>query len=98
MKRLLFAAAFASTIVLSGCATVTATSDGQPKLATEADVTNTHDFFAWGLVPEKQTVNVQGACPGGVRQLQTQTTGIQAFLSYITIGIYMPRTSRIWCE
>lgn len=98
MKRVLIVPLLVYAALLTGCATVTATPNNEPKTATPPDLEETQPFYAWGLVPEKHTVDVQSACPGGVRQLQAQTTGIQAVLSHITFGIYMPRTARVWCQ
>lgn len=98
MKCLVTTAVVAFAVLLSGCATVTATPDGQPKLSSTPNYEQTQDFFIGGLVPEKQVVNTQEVCPNGVRQLQTQTTFVNGLLRVITFNIYAPRTARVWCQ
>lgn len=99
MKRPFMAAAVLSSVLMAGCATVTATPEGQPKLASTPQFEQTQSFFFWGLTPERNTVDVAEVCAGsGVRQIQTQSTFEDGLFSVVTLGIYSPRTSRVWCE
>lgn len=83
----------------SGCFTVTATRKGTTPKATEPDYQTTEHFFLWGLAPDARVVNVKKACSEKApSQLQTQTTFVDGFLSLITLGIYAPRTARVWCS
>lgn len=92
-------AALAAVALLSGCATVTITPDGAPKTSSTPTYEQTQDFFLWGLVPDKQTVDVVEICgDANVRQLQTQDTFVNGLLGALTFGIYAPRTARVWCE
>ncbi|WP_084649493.1 Bor family protein [Saccharospirillum impatiens] len=86
-------------LLLAGCATVTATPNGEPKVASVPQFEQTQPFYFWGLTPDKQSINVSDVCgESSVRQIQTQSTFENGFLSVITLGIYSPRTSRVWCE
>lgn len=92
-------AALAAVALLSGCATVTITPDGAPQTAAKPTYEETQNFFIWGLVPEKNTVDVVEVCgDADVRQLQTQDTFGNGLLSVVTFGMYTPRTARVWCE
>lgn len=83
----------------SGCFTVTATRNGSVPKASEPDFKETEHFFLWGLAPDARVVNVKKVCPQNPpSQLQTQTTFVDGFLSLITLGIYSPRTARVWCS
>jgi len=98
MKRLITTAVVAFAVLVSGCATVTATPDGQPKLATTPNYEQTQHFFIGGLLPQKNIVDTQVVCPSGVRQLQAQTTFANGFFRVVTFNWYAPRTARVWCQ
>jgi len=99
MKRRYMAVSVLACALTAGCATVTATPNGQPKLASTPQFEQTQSFFFWGLTPDKQTIDVAQVCAGsGVRQMQTQSTFEDGLFSVVTLGIYSPRTARVWCE
>lgn len=98
MMRVISTAVLAFAVLLSGCATVTATPDGQPKLVSEANYEESQAFFIGGLIPSKNVVDTQAVCPSGVRQVQTQTTFVNGLLRLVTFNIYAPRTARVWCQ
>ena len=99
MKLRYMAVSVLSCALMAGCATVTATPNGQAKLASTPQFEQTQSFFFWGLTPERNTIDVAQVCQGaGVRQLQTQSTFEDGLFSFITLGIYSPRTARVWCE
>jgi hypothetical protein len=82
----------------AGCANVTISPQGQPHIATAPTFEERRDFFLWGLIGE-HTVDVSAVCRGTAPlQLQTQMTTTDALLTIITLGIYAPRTARIWCS
>ena len=83
---------------LVGCASVTATPDQMPKTAAQPTYEESIDFFLWGLTPSSHFVDLNEVCPGGnVRQVQAQTTFVNGLLGTITLGIYSPRTIKVWC-
>ncbi len=53
-------------------------------------------FFLWGLVNDK-TLNLDAVCPTGVSRWYNQATFLDGFLTFITIGIYDPRTIVVEC-
>lgn len=86
-------------LALSGCYTVTATQNGSMKKVTEPDFEKREHFFLWGLAPNARVVNVKKACPSNApTQMQTQNTFLDSFLGVITLGIYSPRTAKVWCS
>ena len=99
MKRSVSVSALLLAIVVSGCATVTISPVDEPKLTSAPSYENSMDFFFWGLTPEANEVNVDDICAGsGVRQMQAQTTFEDGLFSFITLGIFSPRTVKVWCE
>jgi hypothetical protein len=92
-KQFLFLLLLAS----SACTTVTLRDRGTAKLSSEPTYSSSKSFFFWGLAGTAR-VNVSGIC-GGKRpvQLQTQKTFTDGLLSFITLGIYSPRTASVWC-
>ena len=83
---------------LSACATVTVRPGGGEKLSGQAQYENSESFFLWGLVGE-HTVNVTQVCSNRkVTQMQAQFTAIDVILGTITLGIYAPRSAKVWCE
>jgi hypothetical protein len=86
-------------LVLSGCASVTITPSDEPKLTSAPTYERSLDFYFWGLSPDWQEVNVDDVCYGSsVRQMQAQTTFEDGLFGAITLGIFAPRTVKVWCE
>lgn len=81
-----------------GCANVTITPNGGAKITSEPSYSETQHFYVWGLAPESRTVDASAACNGGqIKQMQTQHTFFNGLLGALTLGIYAPRTARVWC-
>ena len=56
-----------------------------------------NSFFLWGLVGE-ETLDVRQFCPGGqVAQVRTGANFLTGLVSFVTLGIYAPRMSYVWC-
>lgn len=95
MRRVLIAGAL--MLSLAGCSTVTIRPDGTSRLGTEPTHQMTYDYYFWGLAGEHR-VDVQAVCGDRpVRQIQAQDTFENRVLTVITLGIYAPRSARIWC-
>lgn len=87
------------SLFLVGCQTVTIRPDNEVKTSRAANYEQRQNFFAWGLAPSAVFIDVNEVCKDKeVEQLQTQNTFLDGFLSVITIGIYNPRTARVWCK
>ena len=82
----------------TACSPVTIRNDGQPKNYGQADYRKDVVYWWWGFSGE-HNINVREACKGKpVDQVQATSTFTDA-LSYIfTLGIYMPRTAKVWCK
>ena len=81
------------------CQTVTVSPKGSSHVySTQPDFERSYNFFLFGIVGD-HSVNVQKICKNkSVKQMQTQDTFLNGFLGIITLGIYTPRTARVWCE
>ena len=92
-----WSAALFAAILLTGCATVTIRPEGGTKVAGKPDYEKTKPYFFWGLMKE-HTINVAEVCGDKkVEQVQSQATFLNGFLGAITLGIYAPRTAKVWC-
>ena len=86
------------TAAASGCATVTLTQQGERKISSHPTYEKSEAFFLWGLVGDKY-IDVKEVCgTRDVKQMQTQFTFVDELLTFITLGIYAPRTARVWCN
>lgn len=91
--------ALAAVLMLcTACATVTVLPNGGSKVSSKPTYESSYSYFLWGLVGEHQ-LNVSDICNGkSPRQLQTQFTFLDGFLSTITLGIYSPKSAKVWCK
>jgi hypothetical protein len=98
MKRIAALMSIALLMVaLSACSTITIRDKGTGKMATEPSWEESQSFFIYGLVG-KHHVDVKQICGAKpARQMQAQTTFVDGLLGFITIGIYTPRTAKVWC-
>ena len=82
----------------SACSTVTIKQKGKARLSTEPDYESRKSYFLWGLVGE-HSVDAKKICGrSAVRQMQAQDTFVDSLLGIITLGIYRPRTAKVWCN
>lgn len=85
-------------LFLSGCAAVTITPNGQERLESPPTYVEKQPLYLFGLVGEPH-VDVKAICGDkGVRQLQTIDQFTDRLLGIVTLGIYSPRTAKVWCE
>lgn len=57
------------------------------------------DYFLWGALPTQREVRLSKACKTkDFRQAYVYSTFPQAFISFITLGIYTPREIEVWCD
>lgn len=84
-------------LAMAGCSTVTIRDKSTNQLAGEPTYESSKAFFLWGLVGEHH-IDVKDICGGkGAKQIQAQDTFVDSLLAVITLGIYMPRTAKVWC-
>jgi hypothetical protein len=95
MKRVLAAAL--ACVSLTACRTVTIVSEKGALAEERPRYEESLGFGFWGLLGDHQ-VDVEKVCPGGhAAKLQTQSTATDELLAVVTLGLYMPRTARVWC-
>lgn len=84
---------------LSGCGTVTISPEGNTyRYTSTPDYIERKPFYLWGLVPTHQ-IDVKKACEGETaKQMQAQHTIRDSVLTLLTLGIYAPRTAKVWCD
>jgi hypothetical protein len=92
-----WSAVLTAAALLTACATVTVRPEGGPKTSDKPDYQASKNYFFWGLAGE-HTIDVQAACAGrDVEQFQSQSTFVNGLLGGLTLGIYAPKTAKVWC-
>lgn len=95
--RKFFATALAvSTLALSACSTQTAyVNSSVGKLSYEESQT----FFLHGIGQEK-TVDAVKVCGSAknIAKVESEWAGKNVLFSVLTLGIYTPRTARVYCQ
>lgn len=87
-----------TALALSACAAVTVQPESIAKQSADtADYSERKNYFFWGLAGEHR-IDVTDICPQGPVQMQSIQTGVDGLLGVITLGIYAPRTARVWCD
>lgn len=90
--------ALIALIILTSCSTVTIRPEGGRKDTRPSAVEERQEFWLWGLVGEAH-VDVRKACGDkAVDQMQAVYSGTDVLLNIVTLGIYAPRSTRIWCK
>jgi len=88
----------AAFVFMGGCASVTITPKGQGKLESPPTYSEKQPLYLFGFVGEPH-VNVKKICGDNkIRQLQTIDQFSDRLLGIVTLGIYTPRTAKVWCE
>ncbi|MDQ3231582.1 MAG: Bor family protein [Pseudobdellovibrionaceae bacterium] len=99
MKTRVLSALVLAASLSTGCITATIRPQGGAPTAKEPKYSQRESFFMWGLAPDARIVNVKNVCGDkDPVQLQTQQTFVDGLLGGITLGIYSPRTAKVWCE
>lgn len=85
-------------LVLSGCAGVTITHSGDSDFQTRPHYEESKHFFLWGVIGEHH-VNVKEVCiDKPVKQMQSKFSAQDVLWSTLTLGLYLPRTAKVWCQ
>lgn len=83
---------------LFACSAVTVRTDKNKKLRHAPDYQKRFNYYWWGLKGEHK-VNVRLVCNSrDVEQMQVVDTAGDILLTLVTVGIYAPRTARVWCR
>lgn len=95
MKNIIMALVVLSML---GCSTVTVRTDGKPEASVPPTYEKQYTYWWWGLKGE-YSVNIREVCAGkSLEQIQTVHSLIDSLSGLFTLGIYAPRTARVWCE
>ncbi len=88
----------ATALLLGGCAAVTITESGEGNFSYRPHYEERKHFFLWGVIGEHR-INVQQICrQRPVIQMQTKFSAMDVLYSTLTLGIYLPRTAKVWCK
>lgn len=97
-KTAILSMALGLGLILSGCSSVTIKPKGGAIISNSPTMEKSYSFFLGGLIGE-HTVNVTQFCDGSEPvQFQSQNTFVDKLLGGLTLGIYTPRTVKIWCQ
>lgn len=95
MKKMMLLIAL---IAASACSSVNVRTDGQKEAMTPPTFQKSYTFWWWGLKGQ-HSINVREVCAGApVKQMQTVDTVSNILSAVFTLGIYSPRTARVWCD
>lgn len=84
---------------IPGCASATWVKDPSRRTYTDPAYESSRPFLFWGLLSMGEDVVVETVCRGrGADQITTRTTWTNVLGHVFTLGIYAPKTVRIWCE
>ena len=85
-------------IGISACSSVTVRPYGGEKVTSKPDFQRSNDYYWWGLKGEYE-INTRDICQEKrVMQMQAVNTPSDWIFQILTLGIYLPRTSKVWCE
>ena len=85
-------------LALAACESITVRPEGTKILSSKPNYEQSENYYFWGLKNEFR-VDAKAACADKrIVQMQAQDTPKDVFYTAITLGIYSPRTARIWCE
>lgn len=88
---------FCLIFMVSGCFRHTYVTD-KPAAVHPANNKQFKGFFLYGIIPTEPQTPLQDICPNGVARIETEESFINGLASYLTRGIYTPRTARIYCQ
>ena len=84
-------------LLASSCSQVTLKRQGKRTITRKPDYSATKSFYVYGLIGE-HTVDGKEVCRGrSPVQMQAVDTFVNRVLTYVTLGIYSPRTVKVWC-
>lgn len=79
------------------CSSVNVRTDGKLEDSSSPSFQKRYTYWWWGL-KGGHSINVREVCEGKrVIQMQAVTTFSDSLLTLITLGVYSPRTARVWC-
>mgnify|MGYP000096519506 CR=1 FL=1 len=98
MSKILSTLLLSLIITLSGCAAVTITESGNSDFQYHPDYEESKHFFLWGLIGDHHIDVTQICTDTPTIQMQSKFSAWDVLYSAITLGFYLPRTAKVWCE
>jgi hypothetical protein len=91
--------ALTGAALAQACSTVMYVRTPESRIYTGAVYASSRPFFFFGLVGPTQDIFVHEICLGKeADQISTEYTSSDFFKTLVTLGIYSPRTVKIWCQ
>ncbi|HKP97334.1 MAG TPA: Bor family protein [Fibrobacteria bacterium] len=85
-------------VYLGACSSATIRPQGGEKVGGTPTYQKSEPYFWWGLSGEHE-INVVEICQGKeVEQMQSQYTFLDGVKTFFTLGIYAPKTAKVWCK
>ena len=82
---------------ISGCAAVNVSTVNNKEIRTEPTYEKRFPYY-WAGLKGKHRINVREICGAReVKQMQAIHTFKDRMYLIVTLGIYAPRTARVWC-
>lgn len=82
-----------------GCSSVKAIRHPSRETFTDPTYTVEKFFFFFGLVEVGGEIPVDQVCLGkGADQIVIEHSALDTFAAVFTLGLYMPKSVRIWCS
>ena len=85
-------------MLLDACASATIRPEGGEKIGGAPTYEDSKSYFWWGLSGSHE-IDVVEVCKGKeVEQVQSQFTFLDGVKTVFTLGIYAPKTAKVWCK
>jgi hypothetical protein len=85
-------------LAVSACTTATVIRTPVSRTTSEPTYEDSKEFFLLGALGPSHVLNTDQLCLGKeVDQIQTVYTDLDVVVGVFTLGIYTPRTLRLWC-
>ena len=91
--------AMVAAALLAGCANQRFNVAGEMGVNPTPKAEDSQSFFVNGI-GQKQTVDAAKVCGGAakVEGVAVEQSGLDVLLGMVTLGIYTPRTARVYCK
>lgn len=98
--RLMIAAVMLiSCVSVSACSTILFVRSPERRIYTDAVYESSKPFFLFGLVGDEYDIYADRICLGkDIDQVAIEYTPNNVLTGILTLGIYTPRTVKIWCQ
>ena len=93
-QALLLCTLLAALAALSGCYKTNFIHGDRP---ITAPLSVSQSFYLFGLIGPDMPTRADRLCPAGVARIQTQASFVDSLISFVTLGIYSPRTVQVFC-